>query len=88
LEAGRYFGSCLEAVLTDLHHEHQVGFKRVLKICEEMFSLSLSAGGAVSIVVRAGQAAHAEAIGEEVGQSKVKGSDETSARVHGKNWWQ
>lgn len=90
LEAGRYFGPRLEAVVTDLHHEHHVGFKRLLKICEELFGLTLSAGGAVSIVERAGQAAQAEAeaIGERVRKSKVIGSDETSARVHGKNWWQ
>jgi transposase len=90
LEAGRYFGPRLEAVVTDLHHEHHVGFKRLLKICEELFGLSLSAGGAVAIVERAGKAAQAEAeaIGERVRQSKVIGSDETSARVHGQNWWQ
>lgn len=52
--------------------------------------MTLSAGGAVAIVERAGKAAQAEAeaIGERVRQSKVIGSDETSARVHGKNWWQ
>jgi transposase len=90
LEAGRYFGPRLEALVTDLHHEHHVGFKRLLKICEELFGLTLSAGGAVSIVERAGKAAQAEAetIGERVHQSNVIGSDETSTRVHGKNWWQ
>ena len=90
LESGRYFGPRLEAVVTDLHHEHHVGFKRLLKICEELFGLTLSAGGAVAIMERAGKAAQAEAetIGERVRQSKVIGSDETSARVHGKNWWQ
>jgi transposase len=90
LEAGRYFGPRLEAVVTDLHHEHHVSFKRLLQICEELFGFVLSAGGAVSIVERAGKAAQeeAEAIGKQVRQSKVIGSDETSARVHGKNWWQ
>lgn len=90
LEAGRYFGPRLEAVMTDLHQEHHIGFKRLLKICEELFGLRLSAGGGVSIVERAGKAAQAEAeaIGARVRQSKVIGSDETSARVHGKNWWQ
>ncbi|MBI5351531.1 MAG: IS66 family transposase [Chloroflexi bacterium] len=90
LEAGRYFGPRLEAVVTDLHHENHVGFKRLLKICEELLGLTLSAGGAVSIVERAGKAAQAEAeaIGERFRKSKVIGSDETSARVHGKNWWQ
>ena len=44
----------------------------------------------MSLVKRAGQAvqAQAEAIGEQVRQSKVIGSDETSARVHGRNYWQ
>jgi transposase len=90
LEAGRFFGPRLEATVTHLHHEHHVGFKRLLQICDEMYSLTLSLGGAVSIVERAGKAAQeeAEAIGEQVRQSKVIGSDETSARVHGKNWWQ
>jgi len=90
LEAGRYFGPRLEAIVTNLHHEHHVGYKRLRQICEEVFGVELSAGGAVSIVERAGQAAleEAEAIGEQVRQSKVIGSDETSARVHGKNWWQ
>lgn len=90
LEAGRYFGPRLEAIVTSLHHEHHVGYKRLRRICDELFGLELSAGGAVSIVERAGQAAieEAEAIGEQVRQSRVIGSDETSARVHGKNWWQ
>ena len=90
LEAGRYFGPRLEAIVTSLHHEHHVGYKRLRQICDELLGLELSAGGAVSIVERAGQAAieEAEAIGEQVRQSKVIGSDETSARVHGKNWWQ
>ena len=90
LEAGRYFGPRLEATVTNLHHEHHIGYKRLLQICEELFGLRLSPGGAVSIVKRAGKAVQeeAEAIGEQVRQSKVIGSDETSARVHGRNYWQ
>ncbi|MGH9877846.1 MAG: IS66 family transposase [Nitrososphaerales archaeon] len=90
LEAGRYFGPRLEAVVTNLHHEHHIGFKRLCQICDELFGLRLSAGGAVSIVERAGRAAanEAEAIGEQVRHSQVIGSDETSARVHGRNYWQ
>ncbi len=90
LEAGRYFGPRLEAIVTDLHHEHHIGYKRLRQICDELFGLELSAGGAVAIVERAGQTAEAEAraIGEQVRHSKVVGSDETSARVHGYNYWQ
>lgn len=90
LEAGRYFGPRLEATVTILHHEHHVGFERLVGLCREIFNLSLSEGGAVSIIKRAGQAVagEAEQIGEQVRQSKVIGSDETHARVHGDNWWQ
>jgi transposase len=90
LEAGRYFGPRLEAVVTNLHHEHHIGYKRLRQICDELFGLVLSAGGTVSIVERAGKAAEqeAETIGEQVRQSKIIGSDETSARVHGRNYWQ
>jgi len=89
LEAGRYFGPRLEATVTMLHHEHHVGFERLVGLCREIFNLTLSEGGAVSIVKRAGQAVFGEAekIGEKVRHGKVIGSDETHARVHGLNWW-
>jgi transposase len=90
LEAGRQFGPRLEATVTSLHHEHHLGYERIIQVCEEIFGVALSKGGAVSIVERAGKAAEseAEAIGGQVRQSKVIGSDETSARVHGRNWWE
>jgi len=90
LEAGRYFGPRLEATVTTLHHEHHVGFERLVRLCSELFNLTLSEGGAVSIIKRAGKAVFGEAekIGEQVRHGKVIRSDETSARVHGDNWWQ
>jgi transposase len=90
LEAGRQFGPRLEAMVTSLHHEHHLGYGRIGQVCEEIFGVMLSKGGAVSMVERAGRAAEseAEAIGEQVRQSQVIGSDETSARVHGRNWWE
>jgi transposase len=90
LEAGRYFGPRLEAAVTILHHEHHIGFERLVQICGDMFHLSLSEGGAVAMVQRAGQAvqAAAAAIWEQVRRSAIIGSDETSVRVLGKNWWQ
>jgi transposase len=90
LESGRQFGPRLEATVTSLHHEHHLGYERVGQVCEEIFGVRLSKGGAVSIMERAGKAAEdeAETIGEQVRQSKVIGSDETSARVHGRNWWE
>ena len=90
LEAGRYFGPRLEATVTMLHHEHHLGFERLVEVCGEIFNLPLSEGGAVAILKRAGKAVFGEAekIGEKVRHGKVVGSDETHARVHGLNWWQ
>lgn len=87
LEAGRYFGPRLEASVTMLHHEHHVGFERLVRLCGEIFNLPLSEGEVVAIVKRAGKAVlgEAEKIGEKVRHGKVIGSDETHARVHGLN---
>ncbi len=90
LEASRRFGPRLEALVTYLHHEHHLGFERLCGVMSDVFGTSLSEGGAVAIVERAGQAAQpeAEAIGERVRQSAVIASDETSARVQGRNHWE
>ena len=89
LEATRQFGPRLEALVTYLHHEHHVSFQRVQGILRDLLHLDLSAGGVVAMLERAGAAAQpeAEAIGEAVRHSSVIGSDETSARVNGRNWW-
>ena len=52
LEAGRQFGPHLEARVTNLHHEHHLGFERICQVSEEIFGIPLSQGGAVSIVDR------------------------------------
>lgn len=90
LEATRQFGPRLEALVTYFHHEHHMGFERLQTVLADVLGISLSEGGAVAILERAGTAAQPEAaaIGERVRQSPVIGSDETSARVNGRNWWE
>ena len=90
LEASRQFGPRLEALVTYLHHEHHLGFERLCEVMRDVFGTPLSEGGVVAIVERAGEAAQpeAEAIGARVRQSAVIASDETSARVHGQNYWE
>lgn len=90
LEAIRQFGPRLEAWVTYLHHVQHVSFQRVQGILQDLLTLDLSGGGAVAILERAGAAAQpeAEAIGEAVRHGPVIGSDETSARVNGRNWWE
>lgn len=90
LEATRQFGPRLEALVTYFHHEHHLGFARLQTVLADVLGISLSEGGAVAILERAGTAAQPEAaaIGARVRQSPVIGSDETSARVNGRNWWE
>jgi transposase len=90
LEATRQFGPRLEGLVTYFHHEHHMGFERTQTVLQDVLGLPLSEGGAVAIIERAGEAARpeAEAIGDQVRQSQVIGSDETSARVNGRNWWE
>jgi len=90
LAATRQFGPRREATVTYLHHEQHVSFERVQRLARELWGVDLSEGGAVAIVERAGIAAQplADAIGDQVRHGAVIGSDETSARVHGRNHWE
>ena len=90
LEAQRQFGPRLESALTYFHHEQRMGFERLQQAMRDVFGVAVSEGGRVAVLERAGDAAlpEAEAIGAQVRQSAVIGSDETSVRVHGRNWWE
>jgi transposase len=90
LEAGRSFGPRLAATVVYLKHEQHLSYARVTQLCRDLYGVAVSEGGASTIVQRAGMAAQpvATAIGAQVAQSAVIGSDETSARVAGRTWWQ
>jgi transposase len=90
LEGGRSFGPRLAATVVYLKHEQHLSYERVTQLCQDLFGVPISEGGASALVQRAGAAAQpvAKEIGTEVAQSAVIGSDETSARVAGRTWWQ
>lgn len=56
----------------------------------ELHGVELSEGGVMAILERAGKRAQpvAEQIKQQVIAEKVVKSDETSARVKAKNWWE
>jgi transposase len=89
-EAGRSFGPRLGAMVVYLKHEQHLSYERVKQLCHDLFGVAISEGGASAILQRAGEAAQpvATAIGVQVSHSAVIGSDETSARVAGRTWWQ
>lgn len=90
LDGGRSFGPRLAATVVYLKHEQHLSYERVTQLCQDLFGVAISEGGASALVQRAGAVAQpvAKEIGTEVAQSAVIGSDETSARVAGRTWWQ
>ena len=87
---GSPFGPNIVALILHFHTRHMVSFNRLQELLKELFGLDISEGAIANIWARAAKpmAAEAERITEVVRASPVVASDETSARVGGKNWWQ
>lgn len=90
LEAERFFGPNLEATVIFYKQTQHLSYERIVETMREMHGVSLSEGTVASILQRAGEKAApvAEAIKEQVITGEVIRSDETSARVKARNWWQ
>jgi len=90
LELGSPFGQSIAALVVYLHYAHAIGMERLATLMDEIFSLSISEGAISNMLLRAREPllAAAAAIRETVTASPVVCSDETSARVCGKNWWE
>ncbi|HZO32767.1 MAG TPA: IS66 family transposase [Chloroflexota bacterium] len=89
LEPTRTFGPGIEAMLGYFHERHHVGYERLVEVCREVFGLTISEGGIDNALRRLAERARPtyEAIGAQVRAGPVIGSDETSARVAGRNAW-
>jgi len=87
---GTPFGPNIASIVTYLHGCQMVGYKRLTEVCDGLFGLTISQGAIANMLARVGEAiaAPAERIAAEVRASEVIASDETSARVKGKTWWQ
>ena len=90
LEPQRTFGPGVEVLLAYLHERHHLGYERLVEVCDQLFGLALSEGAIANALARLTERARPtyEALGTRVRAGPVIGSDETSARVGGKNWWQ
>jgi transposase len=90
LEPGSPFGPALCALIIHLHVTQAIGFRRLAQLMAEVFGLSISEGAIAGILARAEAPllAATAPIAAAVRASAVVGSDETSARVGGKTWWQ
>jgi transposase len=90
LEPERAFGPGVETLLGYLHERHHLSYERLVEVCRDVFGLVLSEGAVGNALGRLAERARPtyEAIGADVRAGPVIGSDETSARVNGRNWWQ
>src|SRR3954463_14433327 len=90
LEPRRTFGPGVEALLSYFHERHHVGYERLVEVCRDVFGLAISQGGVGNALHRWVERARPTyaAIREQVRGSPVINSDETSARVAGRNHWQ
>lgn len=90
LEPGSPFGQTIAAMVAYLHYTHAIGMERLVTIMDEIYGLSISEGAISNILARARAPllTAAAAIERAVLASPVVCSDETSARVKGKNWWE
>ena len=90
LEPGSPFGQSIAALVVYLHYAHAIGMERLATLMNEIFSLTLSEGAISNMLARAREPllVAAATIYATVLASPVVCSDETSARVSGKNWWE
>jgi transposase len=90
LQRGSPFGHSIAAMVVYLHYAHAIGMERLALLMDEFFSLSISEGAISNILARARAPllAATATIQAVVLASPVICSDETSARVKGKNWWE
>ena len=87
---GSPFGPGITALVVYLHTKQMVSFNRLQEFLKGVCSLDISEGAISNMLGRVAQpfAAEAERIAAVVRNSAVITSDETSARVTGKTWWQ
>jgi transposase len=87
---GSPFGPSIVALVAYLHGCQMVSYARLAEMLDGLFGLTISEGAIANMLQRAARpfADAADEIAAEVRSSEMIASDETSARVKGKTWWQ
>jgi len=90
LEMTRSFGARLESLVIYYRQEQHMSYQRTQTALWNLHGVAISQGGIDQIMQRAGQQAVAATppLQQAVQESAVVNSDETSARVDGRNWWE
>ena len=90
MEPGSPFGDRIAALVTTMRYSHGISYNRMQQMMSEVFGLEISEGAIASLLMRVqGQLENeVENILKGVRSARLICSDETSARVNGKNEWE
>lgn len=89
-EAGSPFGKSVDLMASYLRYCHAISYERLSGLFDEMFSLEISEGALSNLFKRLKSCLdpRVEEILTRIRSSRIICSDETGARVKGKNQWQ
>jgi len=90
LAPGSPFGDSIAALVTTLRYSHAISYARMQQLMQEVFGLEMSEGAIANLLLRVKQqlSTTVNGIVTRLRQARTIGSDETSARVNGKNHWE
>jgi len=90
MEPGSPFGPRIAALVTTMRYGHGISYCRMNKMLGEVFGLEISEGAIANLLLRVKEQLQSSVDGivQRLRSSKLVCSDETSARVNGKNQWE
>lgn len=90
LEPGSPFGTSVARLVTYLRYSHAISYQRLSQLMSELYGLKLSQGAIANLLQRVQVQLETPVakIVERLRSARLVGSDETGARVNGKNQWE
>jgi transposase len=90
MESGSPFGDRIAALVTTMRYSHGISYQRMQQMMSEIFGLEISEGAIANLLTRVKGSLESEVEGilKGIRSSRLVCSDETSARVNGKNEWE
>jgi transposase len=90
MEPGSPFGNRIAALVTTMRYSHAISYRRMKQLLGEVFGLEISEGGIANLLARVKHELETEVDGilAVLRHARLVCSDETSARVNGKNQWE
>jgi transposase len=90
MEPGSPFGPRIAALVTTMRYGHGISYSRMQQMLGEVFGLEISEGAIANLLSRVKEQLQSSVDGivQRLRSSRMICSDETSARVNGKNQWE